>query len=131
MLALSREENPTAFQKTLGVNDFYFGGEDFEYPLGNIQMIGKSQGPMFRDESPGKRSRPGWTLDAWPGTRSTSGPRQRTCPTRKPGHGRRRRQHPLGYTPNNRSRKGGCWEKLKSMLGHLDCIRHLIHSLSI
>ena len=35
VLALSKEENPTIFQKTLGVNDFYFsGGEDFEFPLG-------------------------------------------------------------------------------------------------
>ena len=50
MLALSREENPTVFQKTLGLNDFYFGSDDFEYPLGNIQMVGKSQAQMFRGE---------------------------------------------------------------------------------
>ena len=43
VLALSREENPTAYQKTLGLNDFYFGSDDFEYPLGNVQMVGKSQ----------------------------------------------------------------------------------------
>ncbi|MGN6378276.1 MAG: GMC family oxidoreductase N-terminal domain-containing protein, partial [Gaiellales bacterium] len=37
VLALSREENPTVFQKTLGVNDFYLSdGEDFDFPLGNI-----------------------------------------------------------------------------------------------
>jgi hypothetical protein len=54
VLALSIEENPTVFQKTLGVNDFYFsGGEDFEFPLGNIQMVGKSQEPMFLGERPG------------------------------------------------------------------------------
>ena len=28
VLALSKEENPTVFQKTLGVNDFYFSGGD-------------------------------------------------------------------------------------------------------
>ena len=54
VLALSREENPTVFQKTLGLNDFYFGSGDFEYPLGNIQMVGKSQAPMFRGEKPGE-----------------------------------------------------------------------------
>jgi hypothetical protein len=32
VLALSREPNPTVFRKTLGVNDFYFGSDDFEYP---------------------------------------------------------------------------------------------------
>ena len=42
VLALSKEPNPTVFQKTLGLNDFYFGAPDFEYPLGNIQMVGKS-----------------------------------------------------------------------------------------
>ena len=34
VLALSKEPNPTVFQKTLGLNDFYFAGEDFDYPLG-------------------------------------------------------------------------------------------------
>jgi len=53
------------FQKTLGVNDFYFsGGDDFDFPLGNIQMVGKSQAPMFRGEKPGEtRFAPSWTLD--------------------------------------------------------------------
>ncbi len=52
VLALSKEPNPTVFQKTLGVNDYYFKGPDFDYPLGNIQMVGKSQAPMFRGEKP-------------------------------------------------------------------------------
>ena len=65
VLALSKEENPTVFQKTLGVNDFYFSGsEDFEFPLGNIQMVGKSQAPMFRGERPGEtRFAPTWSLE--------------------------------------------------------------------
>src|SRR6516225_5620569 len=48
VLALSKDPNPTVFQKTLGCNDFYFRGTDFDYPMGNIQMIGKSQAAMFR-----------------------------------------------------------------------------------
>ena len=52
VLALSKEQNPTTFQKTLGVNDFYLGADDFEYPLGNIQMVGKSQADMYRGEKP-------------------------------------------------------------------------------
>jgi choline dehydrogenase-like flavoprotein len=65
VLALSVEENPTVFQKTLGVNDFYLsGGQDFEFPLGNIQMVGKSQAPMFRGEKPGEtRFAPTWSLE--------------------------------------------------------------------
>ena len=52
VLALSKEPNPTVFQKTLGLNDFYFGSDDFEFPLGNIQMVGKSQADMYRGEKP-------------------------------------------------------------------------------
>ena len=52
VLALSKEENPTVFQKTLGLNDFYFGSDDFDFPLGNIQMVGKSSAPMYRGEKP-------------------------------------------------------------------------------
>ena len=64
VLALSREENPTVFQKTLGLNDFYFGSDDFEFPLGNIQMVGKSQAPMFHGEKPGEtKLAPEWTLE--------------------------------------------------------------------
>ena len=37
VLAISKEPNPTVFQKTLGLNDFYFGMDDFKYPMGNIQ----------------------------------------------------------------------------------------------
>jgi choline dehydrogenase-like flavoprotein len=43
-LAISRQRNATKFQKTLALNDFYFGAPDFPYPLGHIQMLGKSHG---------------------------------------------------------------------------------------
>jgi choline dehydrogenase-like flavoprotein len=65
VLALSKEPNPTVFQKTLGLNDFYFGGaDDVDYPLGNIQMVGKSVAEMYRGEKPlMTRLAPEWTLD--------------------------------------------------------------------
>ena len=80
VLALSREENPTVFQKTLGLNDFYFGAPGFEYPLGNIQMVGKSQAEMFRGERPGEtKLAPDGRSRRSPATPSTSGSRPRTC----------------------------------------------------
>ncbi len=87
VLALSREENPTVFQKTLGVNDFYFGADDADYPLGNIQMVGKSQAPMFRGEKPGETQvRAALVAGARsPFTPSTSGSRPRTCRGRTTG----------------------------------------------
>jgi hypothetical protein len=50
VLALSRTPNPTRFQKTLGLNDYYFGSGDWSYPLGHIQMIGKSDGVQIRSD---------------------------------------------------------------------------------
>ena len=52
LVALSTRRNPTRFQKTLGLNDFYFGTDDWRYPLGHIQMLGKSHAAMFRDDAP-------------------------------------------------------------------------------
>jgi choline dehydrogenase-like flavoprotein len=64
VLALSKESNDTVFQKTLGLNDFYFGTDDVDYPLGNIQMVGKSVAEMYRGEKPLQtKLAPEWTLD--------------------------------------------------------------------
>ena len=55
VLAISKTPNPTQFQKTLGINDFYHGHakspmNDWEYPLGHIQMVGKSDGTQIEVE---------------------------------------------------------------------------------
>jgi choline dehydrogenase-like flavoprotein len=52
MIAISKEPNTTRFQKTLGLNDFYWGADDSEFPLGHIQMLGKSDGNMLRAGAP-------------------------------------------------------------------------------
>jgi choline dehydrogenase-like flavoprotein len=52
VLAISREPNLTFFQKTIAMNDFYFGMDGFDFPMGNIQMVGKSVGEMYRGEKP-------------------------------------------------------------------------------
>jgi choline dehydrogenase-like flavoprotein len=41
ILAISKKTNPTLFQKTLSVNDFYWGEEGYDYPMGQIQTLGK------------------------------------------------------------------------------------------
>ena len=51
-LAVSTEPNDTRFQKTLGLNDYYFGDADFDFPMGNVQMVGKSSAPMYGGEKP-------------------------------------------------------------------------------
>ena len=34
LIAISKTSNPTTFEKTIGVNDFYFGDGSWDYPLG-------------------------------------------------------------------------------------------------
>jgi choline dehydrogenase-like flavoprotein len=47
-----RRRNKVDFQKTLGLNDWYLAGPDTQYPLGNLQMLGKIQGPMVKAARP-------------------------------------------------------------------------------
>lgn len=52
LLALSRQPNPTVFQKTLALNDFYGPGQHGPYPLGHIQMLGKSDDWQIKAAAP-------------------------------------------------------------------------------
>lgn len=40
------------FEKTLALNDWYFSGPESEFPLGNVQSLGKVQGVMIKAERP-------------------------------------------------------------------------------
>jgi choline dehydrogenase-like flavoprotein len=52
LMAVSREPNPTSFQKTLALHDWYLGADDWDYPLGGIQMLGKSDSEQIKGEAP-------------------------------------------------------------------------------
>jgi choline dehydrogenase-like flavoprotein len=121
VLALSKDENPTVFQKTLGVNDFYFASDAYEFPMGNIQMVGKSQAPMFRGEKPGEtKFAPSWTLrdvarhavDFWLSTEDLPLPENRVT-LRADGN------LAISYSASNDEPKKRLYHQLKSMLAHL------------
>jgi choline dehydrogenase-like flavoprotein len=61
LMALSKCPNPTIFQKSLSVNDFYLGSEDWTYPMGHISFVGKLDGETLKGGAPALT--PGWTLD--------------------------------------------------------------------
>jgi len=61
LMAISRCPNPTVFQKTLAVNDFYFGSEEWEYPMGHISFVGKLDGDTLKAGAPAIA--PGFTLE--------------------------------------------------------------------
>ncbi|WP_043731181.1 GMC oxidoreductase [Streptomyces zinciresistens] len=52
LMAVSKEPNDTAFQKTLALHDWYLGADDWDFPLGGIQMLGKSDAEQIHGEAP-------------------------------------------------------------------------------
>jgi hypothetical protein len=126
VLAVSLEPNPTIFQKTIALNDFYFGMDGFEYPMGNIQMIGKSLGPMYRGEKPIETALLPMGLldnlarhavDFWLTTEDLPDPENRVT-VNQDG------DLTLSYTPNNQVARQKLYDKLKSMLGQLGMHPH-------
>ena len=128
VLAISLEPNPTIFQKTIALNDFYFGMDGFEYPMGNIQMTGKSLGPMYRGEKPLETALLPMGLldnlarhavDFWLTTEDLPDPENRVT-VNQAGN------LTLSYTPNNQMARQKLYDKLKSMLSVLGMHPHLI-----
>ena len=123
VLALSKEENPTVFQKTLGLNDFYFGSGRLRVPAGEHpdgrQVLGAD---MYRGEKPleTKLAPHADARERWRATRSTSGSPPRTC--RGPTTGSRSTATGTSGSATRRpttSPRSACSTELKSMLGHL------------
>ena len=52
MVGVSTKPNPTIFQKTLAVNDFYWGDNEFSFPMGHIQLLGKSNKGQLSGDAP-------------------------------------------------------------------------------
>ena len=119
-LAVSKEKNGTRFQKTLGLNDWYFGDDDFEYPMGNVQMVGKSSAPMYRGEKKIAELAPlfalgevaGHAVDFWLSTEDLPDPDNRVTLNRDGNI-------VLSYTPNNREPLEQLYTRVKHNLEHL------------
>jgi choline dehydrogenase-like flavoprotein len=125
-LAISKEKNPTHFQKTLGLNDYYFGDADFDWPMGNVQMVGKSSAPMYHGEKPLQTVlAPGFALedvaehavDFWLSAEDLPEPDNRVS------------LNPDGdvvltYQPNNREPLEQLFKRVKSHLSHLGMHPH-------
>ncbi len=120
VVALSKEKNDTVFQKTLGINDFYFSTKDYEWPAGNIQMIGKSNAEAMRGEKPKTtKLAPEWTLsdvaehavDFWLTTEDVPLPENRVT-TDSDGN-----VH-LAYQATNNAEADRLYAELKKILNH-------------
>jgi choline dehydrogenase-like flavoprotein len=120
MLALSKEPNHSLFGKTFAVNDYYFKSDDWDYPLGHIQMLGKSNAEMLKGDAPGFA--PGMALDYmakhaidfWMTSEDLPDPDNRVVLS-KDG------QICLHYKDNNLEGHKRLQAKLRTMLKHLGC----------
>jgi len=128
MVALAHEPNTTVFQKTISINDWYLGDADFDYPMGNIQMTGKTNGTIMKGYAPLETFlMPGWSmdkiaehaLDFWVSSEDLPDPNNRVTVD---GEG----QIHLAYTPNNQTAAQRLYGRLTGMLDQLYLKNHLV-----
>ena len=123
LMAISKCPNPTIFQKTLAVNDFYFGSSDWEYPMGHISFVGKLDADTLRAGAPAIA--PGWTLelmaahslDFWLTSEDLPDPNNRVTLSRNG-------EVVLSYTPNNTQAHDRLQAKLKQAMKQANCSVH-------
>jgi choline dehydrogenase-like flavoprotein len=126
VIALDKEPNDTLFQKTLGLNDFYFAGQSRPWPFGNIQMVGKSNAAAMRGEEPKLTAlAPSLSLDEiahhavdfWLTTEDIPNPGNRVTVD---GDG----QVHLAYRPSNEAEADGLYGELKTIMNHIGIAAH-------
>lgn len=125
MVAISRCENNTVFQKTMGLNDFYLKSRDWDFPLGHISFVGKFDANIFAAGAP--PFAPGFTLDYvakhavefWLTSEDLPDPNNRVTLSKQG-------QIMLNYEPNNLTGHERLAAKLKDLLRHINCTDHII-----
>ena len=122
LIAISKIPNPTIFEKTLGVNDFYYGDGEWAYPLGAMQMLGRSDAFTISLDAPDAddpADLAAHSLDFWLTTEDLPlwDNRVQVEPT-----GRIR----LTYTPTNLEAHNRLTAKFRSQLGAMRCKQEVI-----
>jgi choline dehydrogenase-like flavoprotein len=115
LMALSKCPNPTVFQKTLALNDFYFGSAEWEFPMGHISFVGKLDAATLSAGAPAIA--PGWTLelmakhslDFWLTSEDLPDPNNRVTLDRDGNI-------VLAYTPNNEEGHKRLQRKLRQLM---------------
>ena len=115
LMAISKCPNPTVFQKTLALNDFYFGAKEWDFPMGHISFVGKLDGDTLKAGAPAIA--PGWTLelmakhslDFWLTSEDLPDPNNRVTVDRAGNI-------VLTYQPNNEEGHTRLIEKLKILM---------------
>ena len=126
--ALAKEPNEPVYQKPLGLNDFSLAPDD-RPPLGNIQMLGKSNAMAMKGEEPKLTMlAPHWSLedvarhsvDIWLTTEDLPMPGNRITVD---GDGKIH----LSYTATNKVQTAGLYEELKTILNKVGMAAHHVY----
>jgi choline dehydrogenase-like flavoprotein len=125
LMAISTRPNPTVFQKTLALNDFYFGEKEWNFPMGHISFVGKLDAVTLSAGAPSIA--PGFTLelmakhslDFWLTSEDLPDPRNRVM-LNSAG------DIVLSYQPNNEQGHKRLIKKLKHLMNHLEPGLHLV-----
>ncbi|BDG06076.1 GMC oxidoreductase [Anaeromyxobacter oryzae] len=115
-MAISRCPNPTVFQKTLSVNDWYLGDDAFPHPMGHVSFVGKLDAVTLRGGAPPLV--PGFTLelmarhslDFWLTSEDLPDPENRVTLDRDGNV-------VLAYRPNNEEAHRQLTARLKASMG--------------
>lgn len=124
IVAVSKKRNPTLFQKTLGINDYYYGADDSDLPLGHIQLLGKVKAEMLEGDAPpftpnfALKEMADHAMGWWITSEDLPDPNNRVEVT---GEG----QICLHYTPNNEESHARLYKKLKNLLESVGEHTHL------
>ncbi|MGE0102211.1 MAG: GMC oxidoreductase [Blastocatellales bacterium] len=125
LVAISRCENPTVFQKTMGLNDFYFSSREWDFPMGHISFVGKFDANIFAAGAP--PFAPGFTLEYvarhavefWLTSEDLPDPDNRITLSKNG-------QITVNYSVNNLEGHQRLTAKLRDLLKHINCTDHLI-----
>lgn len=123
LMSISKCPNPTVFQKTLALNDFYFGSPEWQHPMGHISFVGKLDAITLSAGAPAIA--PGWSLelmakhslDFWLTSEDLPDPNNRVTLNSKG-------EIVLSYTPNNEQAHKRLIAKLESSMKHFKCSIH-------
>lgn len=124
-LAISKEPNPSPFQKTLALADFYWGDGDWPHPMGYIQMLGKVDAWLMHFEAPSPlggmtyEEMAGHSLDFWLQSEDLPDPENGIRLNSS-------NEIVFHYQRNNFEAHERLTDKLKSILSHIGCHEHLI-----
>lgn len=130
MISVSTEPNPTKYEKTMAINDYYFKAPDFDFPLGHIQLLGNVKKEMLEEGAP--FFTPGIALDYlakhsigwWLTTEDLPDPNNRVSLNEQG-------EIVLSYTSNNDESHKRLVQKLKDILndvgGHLHLFPNKIY----